>query len=96
MVGLSEADLREAKVEMVKWMNIRSENVISIRDYLFTAEAVYANTDVVEEPEETKENNDDLQSRCSSRQSNMSRVSRMSRASNTSKMTKSRTRRLKR
>ena len=39
---------------------MRSENVIAIRDYLFTSEAKYANTDVVEEEEEEKENNDDL------------------------------------
>ena len=91
LTGLTEADLREAKSEMVKWQNIRNENVIHLRDYLFTAEAIYANTDVVEEEEKDPENNDDLVSRCSSRQSNMSRVSRMSRASNTSKMTRSRT-----
>lgn len=78
LYNLTEVDLREAKQEMVKWQNIRNENVIAIRDYLFTAEAIFANTDVVEEEEEQKENNDDLIS-MSSKQSNMSRMSRMSR-----------------
>ena len=79
LYNLTEVDLREAKQEMVKWQNIRNENVIAIRDYLFTAEAIFANTDVVEEEEEEqKENNDDLIS-MSSKQSNMSRMSRMSR-----------------
>ena len=78
LYNLTEADLREAKAEMLKWTQLRSENVIPIRDYLFTAEALFANTDVVEE-EEKEDNNDDLIS-MSSKQSNMSKVSRMSRA----------------